>query len=238
VPATPAGDQARWLLQAVHHLPIPTSVVAAHFNSAFLAQVPPAELNAVLEATGTFHLESVTTSEPTGIVFGVLTTRNGGFTVDLTVDGTGLVSGLLLKPVVVAATSWAAVDSQVRSAAPRVHLLVAHLSGRACIPLHTISPATPASLGSAFKLYVLDALAHAISAGRVGWDQNLTIADDVKSLPSGELQNDPAGTQITVLRAATNMISISDNTAADMLIHLVGRDAIEAATRSAGMANP
>jgi beta-lactamase class A len=42
------------------------------------------------------------------------------------------------------------------------------------------------------------------------------------------LQYEPEGTQISVLDAAAKMISISDNTAADMLIHLVGRSAVEA----------
>lgn len=38
--------------------------------------------------------------------------------------------------------------------------------------------------------------------------------------------------------AAAKMISISDNTAADMLINLVGRSAVEAALATAGMADP
>ena len=52
------------------------------------------------------------------------------------------------------------------------------------------------------------------------------------------LQYEPDGTQISVQDAAAKMISISDNTATDMLINLVGRSAVEAALTSAGMANP
>jgi hypothetical protein len=177
-------------------------------------------------------------SQPKAIAFVVNSAHRGAFIVQLTVDSEGRISGLFLKPVVVGATTWAAVDAQVRSAAPTVHLLVARVSGRACVPINGISPATPAPLGSAFKLYVLDALANAISSGRVGWTQKLTVTDNVKSLPSGLLQDDPSGTRVTVLQAAANMISISDNTAADMLIHLVRRNEVEAATRRAGMADP
>ena len=43
---------------------------------------------------------------------------------------------------------------------------------------------------------------------------------------------------MTVRQVASEMISISDNTAADMLISLVGRGAVEAAARAVGMADP
>jgi beta-lactamase class A len=78
------------------------------------------------------------------------------------------------------------------------------------------------------KLYVLHALGDAVAAGKLSWDQPLTVTAQLKSLPSGVLQYEPEGTQISVLDAAAKMISISDNTAADMLIHLVGRSAVEA----------
>ncbi len=74
---------------------------------------------------------------------------------------------------------------------------------------------------------MLGAIVDAISAGEVSWDDELLIADDLRSLPSGELQDRPAGSTTTVEEAATLMISISDNTAADLLIDLVGVDAVE-----------
>jgi hypothetical protein len=165
------------------------------------------------------------------------------------VDSRGLISGLLLQPgrpasapAAAAAppvpTSWAGVDRQIRSVAPQVGLLVAAVSGGTCRPLRAIGATTSAPLGSAFKLYVLDALARAVAAGRVSWDQQLTVTSQVKSLPSGELQNAPDGTRISVRQAAADMISVSDNTAADMLITLLGRGAVEAAARDAGMTDP
>jgi hypothetical protein len=58
----------------------------------------------------------------------------------------------------------------------------------------------------------------------------------VKSLgngpESGSVQYLPAGTSITVREAATKMISISDNTATDMLVGLLGREAVEAQFRT------
>jgi beta-lactamase class A len=49
---------------------------------------------------------------------------------------------------------------------------------------------------------------------------------------------EPDGTQVSVRDAAAKMIFLSDNTATDMLINLVGRSAVEAALTATGMANP
>ena len=48
---------------------------------------------------------------------------------------------------------------------------------------------------------------------------------------SGSLQFVPTGTRVSVRETATKMISISDNTAADMLINLVGQPALESQVR-------
>ena len=237
LPTTPVSRQARWFLAALDHLPIPAGTVRAHFDSTFLAQVTTPQLNAALQQIGPLRLVAISSSTPSTLVFTAVETSPTEVTVHISVDGQGLIDGLLLTPT--AASSWAGVDTEVRSVAPTAHLLVAELNKTGgCEPLHAIDPSAPAPLGSAFKLYVLDALAGAIASGRVRWGQEMTVTDQVKSLPSGELQNDPAGTKVSVLKVATNMISISDNTAADMLIGLVGRVAVEAATRSAGMADP
>jgi beta-lactamase class A len=115
---------------------------------------------------------------------------------------------------------------------------VARVTGGGCQAVHAVDATTPAPLGSAFKLYVLDALARAITAGTVSWDQRLTLTSQLTSLPSGELSTEPAGTQVTVLQAAEDMISSSDNTAADLLLTLVGRTAVESAAVASGMADP
>jgi len=85
---------------------------------------------------------------------------------------------------------------------------------------------------------VLDALGNAVASGKVRWNQMLTVTAQLNSLPSGELQNDADGTRISVQDAAAKMISISDNTAANMQINLVGGPAVEAALATTGMADP
>jgi beta-lactamase class A len=59
---------------------------------------------------------------------------------------------------------------------------VAKVNSGSCVPLHSIDPGTAAPLGSAFKLYVLDALGDAVAAGKVRWDQPLTVTAQLKGL--------------------------------------------------------
>ena len=242
LPGTPAGAQLRWLIAATAHLPIAGQEVRAHFDKTFLALVSPAELNQGLQgATGVTPVQ-ITVSQPRTIVAIVATGgKVGRVQVALAVDSRGLISGLRISPATPPPpppASWAGVDAALRPLAPEVRLLVASVSHGTCQPIHSIDPGTAAPLGSAFKLYVLDALASAVAAGKVRWDQPLTITAQLKSLPSGVLQNQPDGTRVPVRDAATKMISISDNTAANMIMNLVGRPAVEAVLKTTGMADP
>ena len=86
---------------------------------------------------------------------------------------------------------------------------------------------TPLAVGSAFKLGVLAAVDDAIQAGKLQWDQSVSLDPSWKSLPSGILQDWPSGTHVTIETLATLMISLSDNTATDALISVVGRENVE-----------
>lgn len=96
-----------------------------------------------------------------------------------------------------------------------------------CQPVDAVALDEPAPLGSVFKLYVLAALGEEIGAGNLSWDDELEIRDELKSVPSGVLQDRTAGETVSVHEAAELMISISDNTATDHLIDLVGRERVE-----------
>jgi len=242
LPDTPAGAQFRWLIAAAAHLPLSDAQIRAHFDPAFLAQVSPTVINeALLQEAITIRVLAVKVSELSTLVADVSTYHGSSRAqVLLAVDRRGLVSLLRISPASTGPVpaSWAGVDAILRSVAPQVHLLVADVTHGSCQPLHSINATTPAPLGSAVKLYVLDAVGNAVAAGKVRWDQPLTVTAQFKSLPPGELQAEPDGTRISVLDSAAMMISLSDNTAADMLTGLVGRSAVEAALTATGMTIP
>ncbi len=83
-------------------------------------------------------------------------------------------------------------------------------------------------VGSAFKLAVLAAVRDAVEAGTLQWDQVVRVDATQASLPTGMLQSYPDGHPVTVATVAAMMISVSDNTATDLLMDLVGRDQVEA----------
>jgi len=94
-------------------------------------------------------------------------------------------------------------------------------------PLYQYRSDRPLAVGSAFKLYILKALTDKVNRGDLAWDQTIPIQASYKSLPSGMLQDWPAGTPMTLQSLAHLMISISDNTATDHLLHFLGRETVE-----------
>ena len=86
----------------------------------------------------------------------------------------------------------------------------------------------PLAAGSAFKLAVLRAAALACDDRRLAWDRVVPLDPAWRSLPSGLLQDWPDQTPLTVATLANLMVSLSDNTAADALIHLAGRAGVGA----------
>ena len=98
--------------------------------------------------------------------------------------------------------------------------------------MHGVAAGEKRPLGSMFKLYVLGTVAERIRSGAFGWDTELTITPELKSLAGGQLQDRPDGSKVTVLEATRLMISISDNTATDLLIHKVGKKAVERTMRA------
>lgn len=95
-------------------------------------------------------------------------------------------------------------------------------------PIHEFGEDERLAIGSSFKLWILGALAEEVAAGRLAWDQPVTVRESFKSLPSGTMQLEPPGTPHPLAYFAAQMISISDNTATDHLLHLVGREKVEA----------
>ena len=84
----------------------------------------------------------------------------------------------------------------------------------------------PLAVGSAFKLVILAELVRATNAGQKTWDDLITL--DGRLLPAGGYNTKPRGTKVTVRELATKMISVSDNSATDILLASLGRNTVEA----------
>lgn len=80
----------------------------------------------------------------------------------------------------------------------------------------------PLAAASTIKIPVLVALFQDVDAGKIQLDEQLTMTEDVIGSGSGDMQYQPPGKQFSVLETATKMITISDNTATNMLIKRMG----------------
>jgi beta-lactamase class A len=92
------------------------------------------------------------------------------------------------------------------------------------------------AIASTFKLWVLDAVAEDIASGRHRWDEVVRLGP--RSLPSGQTQDWPPDAAVTVETLATLMISVSDNTATDTLMRMVGRERLTERLRATGHSDP
>ncbi len=75
---------------------------------------------------------------------------------------------------------------------------------------------------STIKLPILIALFQDIEAGKIRPDEILVMRRDLVAGGSGEMQNMRAGSKFSVLQTATQMMTISDNTATNMIIDRLG----------------
>ncbi len=100
------------------------------------------------------------------------------------------------------------------------------------------NPDEALAIGSAFKLYILGALAKEIAEGKRRWEDVVRLDPRFKSLPSGSLHTWPDGSPATLHTLAALMISKSDNTATDHLLFTLGRSKVEAMLEPMGNHSP
>ena len=249
LPDTPAATRLQWVLDALDKGADPLTVaeISDAFSPTFLAQVTTDQLTqafAQIAAAGPFAVTSYTPSAD-------------GLQAEARLDGPGPALSVVLaveqaaphrivglgfepasaSPTIAPIATWSDVDVALRGLVPQPSMLAAEIVDGECVPIHALDAERSLAIGSTFKLYVLGELARQVAEGTATWDEQLAIRDDWKSLPTGTMQDDPAGTRHTLEAFATGMISISDNTAADHLIHRLGRENVEANLSAMGHAD-
>lgn len=144
------------------------------------------------------------------------------------VDEQGRFTSLLLRPAApdISYTSLDEARAAFADLPGQVSLLVQEAGQPQ--PLAELNSRKPLAIGSAFKLAILGELQAQVTRGEKKWTDEVTLTDADKSLPSGTLQNAPAGSRYTLRDLAARMISQSDNTATDLLLKAVGRAGVEA----------
>lgn len=78
------------------------------------------------------------------------------------------------------------------------------------------------SAASTIKFPILVAFFQDVDAGKIRLNEKLTMTKELIASEAGDMQYLPPGAQFTALETATKMITISDNTATNMLIARLG----------------
>ncbi|MBX5444322.1 serine hydrolase [Sphaerobacter sp.] len=90
---------------------------------------------------------------------------------------------------------------------------------------------------STMKTVLLYELYRQVDAGKIDPAMRITLEERHRVPGSGVLQDLDAGVAPTVKDIATLMITVSDNTATDMIYDLIGREAVAATIERLGMTN-
>lgn len=212
----------------------------------FLEQVSPVELGLVLaqvRRAGPYVVTAAAPASGVGRTAVLSLAAQEPLLLTVSVDEQGLVSTLLLQPDTSGATpevdDWADLDAALAELGGTSQVVVGQVEDGTCTTTYT-SPGVepggdPFPSGSVVKLLVLAAVADQVRAGELAWEEELTLTPEVVSLPSGELQDRPEGSTVSVREAAGLMISVSDNTATDLLIDRLGQGALRDTAVAAGL---
>jgi beta-lactamase class A len=98
-----------------------------------------------------------------------------------------------------------------------------------------VNPGVEMPAASTIKIPVMVEVFRQLAAGRFDLNRRVTLLASDKDWGSGELCDARAGNTYTVSRLLSLMIDISDNTATNMLIRLVGRRSINASMTDLGL---
>lgn len=214
--------------------------VSQIFASDFLAQISEAKLRAIAaqitaqlgKATG---IAVLTPTSPSSASMR-MSFEQGSAEMTLALGADGRIIGWRIlgvdNHVVSAIANLAGIAAAFQALPGETGFVVTDLA-HSRAPIAGLMPMRALAIGSAFKLVVLAELVRAIDAGERHWDDLVTL--DGSELPGGIFTQIPAGTKVPVRRLAEAMIKVSDNSAADILIHTLGRERIEAMQAQVGL---
>lgn len=212
------------------------------FSDEFQRQVPKAQFDAISAQLKTalgpiVGVQSVSPVSPHGATV-VIAFRDGTATMRIAVDSAAphRVEGLLITGTSTPQASLDEVLGRLSSLPGSTSFALARLGGKEPELLRQHNANQPAAVGSAFKLIILAELVRAVDAGERKWTDVATL--DGNPLPGGAYTQSPKGTAVTLKDLAARMISVSDNSATDILLHHLGRERVEAMLPRVGIKDP
>ena len=213
------------------------------FTSDFLRQVPPMQITVLVqqitkESGGCTSARIVEPQSQFRAKAEALTIN--GYTIPISIAVTTLpphrIEGLFFKPPIKASANLTEVLRDLNVLPGSTSIFAKNLTTGAVLASSDTSSYLP--IGSSFKLFVLGELVRSIKHGEHRWDEVIVLDSTRFSFPSGILQTWPHGAPVTLHTLASQMISISDNTATDVLLNYLGERAVQNIQRQMGHSKP
>ncbi|MEP6091011.1 MAG: serine hydrolase, partial [Erythrobacter sp.] len=185
------------------------------FTDAFLRAVPPQQLRTITnQLTSEFGAAvSVESLDPSSANHAALSIRmeraiaKGGIAIDPASENR--VSELLLQSFVPLDDSIEKIETDLRGLNGTVTWWYGPVDGTTP-PAASSGSSSQMPIGSTFKLYVLATLAREVAERKRAWSDSVTLRE-LRSFPSGMMQDWPKAAPVTLHTLASLMISISDN---------------------------
>lgn len=215
---------------------------AAIFTPAFRAQVPEAQIQGVIaQFTAQYGaVQGLQGVDPASAEAGVIHIRYERAIVhmQLAIEPAPphLVQGLQLTGADMAGDTMEAVLAELGALPGQVSFAVARLGDGAPVLTSSLGPDRALAIGSTYKLFILAELSRQVQAGQRRWSD--VVAVDRRSLAGGIVGGLPQGAPVTLHTLASLMISISDNSATDILLHVAGRENVERMMATMGVRDP
>ncbi|HNY10111.1 MAG TPA: serine hydrolase [Candidatus Wallbacteria bacterium] len=217
------GDENAAALKTIFNLKLSEFKAGKYFDASFLKAVPEDKIKQLLgnlgSRLGEFRLAVKTSEGSYNLIF-----SKGAMPSKISLSAGKLIKGLWFGAPTLADDSFEKISEELKKLDGTVSVAITRNGSE---ELFLMNADAPLGVGSAFKLYVLKALDEKIKAGGCDNKTVIELSRDKFSLPSGTLQSWPDKTPVTLKTLANFMISISDNTATDILIDYIGRDGVE-----------
>ncbi|WP_417609290.1 serine hydrolase [Parasphingorhabdus sp.] len=217
-------------------------IEAEVFDENFLNAVPPVQFRTLVQQVTAQHGQAlaILTIDPRSANSGTIKISFeksvGTVNIDLEADQPHRISGLFLTGFAAAGGSVDEVLAKIDALPGRQGVLIRDLDSPERETIAALDPDGRYAIASAVKLYILAELDRSIQAGERQWSDVVPLGP--KSHPSGITQNWPDRSPVTLHTLATLMISVSDNSATDTLIRVLGRNELAAIVAATGHHNP
>jgi beta-lactamase class A len=128
-----------------------------------------------------------------------------------------------------------AIEQELARAGGRWACVAIRMHGSMPQQLVSLNPDLLFPAASLAKVPILIEIARQVEQGMLSWHTCYTLPDSVRVPGSGVIANLSPDLQPTLRDLAHLMITISDNTASNMLLHLIGFDAVNATMQQLGL---